>query len=223
VFAVVDNEQQLLVSEVGAQELQGRRRSLVSEVEGCDHGVGHEGFVVYVGQFDEPGAVREPPPEVGCSADRQTRLSDAAWPDEADHSGSRQLLPDLGQLAPAPDEAGRISRKVAQTAPRSCHDRRLRRPAALTDPRIINPDDMGVRLSGQPEGMTHRLPTQRVQVIFVGIPPARQVARASGVSEVKVDGRQLSCLVRGSFQPFLEALRGSEVISLTSTPTLDGG
>jgi hypothetical protein len=71
--------------------------------------------------------------------------------------------------------------------------------------------------------MTQQLPTQRVQVTFVGTPPARQVARASGVSEVKVDGRRLSCLVRGSFQPFLEALRGSEVINLTSIPTPDGG
>ena len=40
---------------------------------------------------------------------------------------------------------------------------------------------------------------------------------------VEVDGRRLSCLVRGSFQPFLEALRGSEVINLTSIPTPDGG
>ena len=82
---------------------------------------------------------------------------------------------------------------------------------------------MGARPPAQPEGMTQQLPTQRVQVTFVGTPPARQVARASGVSEVKVDGRQLSCLVRGSFQPFLEALRGSEVINLTSIPTPDGG
>jgi hypothetical protein len=36
---------------------------------------------------------------------------------------------------------------------------------------------------------------------------------------VEVDGATLRCLVLGSFQPFLEALRGYEVISLTSTPT----
>jgi hypothetical protein len=71
--------------------------------------------------------------------------------------------------------------------------------------------------------MTQELPSHRVQLTFVGTPPARQVARASGVSEVKVDGRQLSCLVSGSFQPFLEALRGSEVLNLTSIPTLEGG
>jgi hypothetical protein len=39
------------------------------------------------------------------------------------------------------------------------------------------------------------------------------------VSDVAIDHSTLRCLVRGSFQPFLEALRGHEVISLTSTPT----
>jgi hypothetical protein len=67
--------------------------------------------------------------------------------------------------------------------------------------------------------MTEELPVQRVEVGFVGTPPLRAVERASGVSEVEVDGATLRCLVLGSFQPFLEALRGHEVISLTSTPT----
>lgn len=57
---------------------------------------------------------------------------------------------------------------------------------------------------------------QRVEVIFVGAPPARKVERASGVAEVEVDGRILRCTVHGSFQPFLEALRGHEVLSLKS-------
>jgi hypothetical protein len=52
----------------------------------------------------------------------------------------------------------------------------------------------------------------------VASPPARQVEAASGVSEVRVEGAILRCLVCGSFQPFLEALRGHEVISFTSTP-----
>jgi hypothetical protein len=67
--------------------------------------------------------------------------------------------------------------------------------------------------------MTEELPVQRVEVDFVGTPPVRTVERASGVSEVEVDGATLRCVVLGSFQPFLEALRGHEVISLTSTPT----
>ena len=57
---------------------------------------------------------------------------------------------------------------------------------------------------------------QQVEVTFVGTPPARQIESASGVSDVEVDGHLLRCLVYGSFQPFLEALRGYEVVSLTS-------
>jgi hypothetical protein len=71
--------------------------------------------------------------------------------------------------------------------------------------------------------MTQELPVQRVEVSFVGPPPIHQVMRASGVSEVEVDGALLRCLVCGSFQPFLEALRGHEVIGLTSTLTTAEG
>ena len=67
--------------------------------------------------------------------------------------------------------------------------------------------------------MTGSLPIQRVEVRFVGVPPAQRIERASGVSDVEVDGPILRCTVAGSFQPFLEALRGYEVISLQSTPT----
>jgi hypothetical protein len=57
-----------------------------------------------------------------------------------------------------------------------------------------------------------------VEVSFVGVPPARQIERASGVSEVEVDGLIVRCLVCGSFQPFLEALRGHEVVTLSASP-----
>lgn len=49
-------------------------------------------------------------------------------------------------------------------------------------------------------------------------PPAARVARASGVSDVETDGPVLRCTVTGSFQPFLEALQGYEVISLSAAP-----
>jgi hypothetical protein len=73
--------------------------------------------------------------------------------------------------------------------------------------------------------MTGELPVQRVEVSFVGTPPARQVMRASGVSQVEIEGATLRCVVCGSFQPFLEALRGHEVIRLQSTSdsNLEGG
>jgi hypothetical protein len=66
--------------------------------------------------------------------------------------------------------------------------------------------------------MRTRHPVQRVEVSFVGTPPVRQIERASGVSEVCIDGPVVRCLVTGSFQPFLEALRGHEVITLQSMP-----
>ena len=68
-------------------------------------------------------------------------------------------------------------------------------------------------------GMFEEPRIHRVEVSFVGTPPARQVERASGVSDVAVEGSILRCLVCGSFQPFLEALRGHEVVGLTSIPT----
>jgi hypothetical protein len=71
--------------------------------------------------------------------------------------------------------------------------------------------------------MNEELPTRRVEITFIVRPPARQVARAAGVSDVAVDGTRVHCVVCGSFQPLLEALRGYEVIGLTSTPTSDGG
>jgi hypothetical protein len=63
--------------------------------------------------------------------------------------------------------------------------------------------------------------TRRVEITFVATPPARQIERASGVSEVEVDGHTIRCFVCGSFQPFLEALRGHEVIRLSAIPVLD--
>jgi hypothetical protein len=64
--------------------------------------------------------------------------------------------------------------------------------------------------------------TDRVEVTFIGTPPTRRIERASGVTDVEVDGQTVRCLVIGSFQPFLEAVRGYEVLSLTAIPAVDG-
>ena len=68
--------------------------------------------------------------------------------------------------------------------------------------------------------MSVQLPIQRVEVSFVGTPPVAQIERASGVSGVERDGPIVRCLVAGSFQQFLDALRGHEVITLQSTPAV---
>jgi hypothetical protein len=67
--------------------------------------------------------------------------------------------------------------------------------------------------------MAEQPPVLRVEVSFVGPAPTLQVARASGVSDVETDGSVLRCLVCGSFQPFLEALRGHEVIGFNAVPS----
>jgi hypothetical protein len=69
--------------------------------------------------------------------------------------------------------------------------------------------------------MIAKHPVQRVEVSFTGTPPVRQIERASGVSEVVADGPIVRCLVTGSFQSFLEALRGHEVLTLQSTPAAE--
>jgi hypothetical protein len=61
----------------------------------------------------------------------------------------------------------------------------------------------------------------RVEVTFVAAPPARQIERASGVSQVEIDDHAIRCVVSGSFQPFLESLRGHEVLGFTSIPARD--
>ena len=61
--------------------------------------------------------------------------------------------------------------------------------------------------------------TQRVEVTFDGTAPTRQIEQALGVSDVQVDGQIVRCLVCGSFQPFLEAVRGYEVVRLTAIPS----
>jgi hypothetical protein len=70
--------------------------------------------------------------------------------------------------------------------------------------------------------MAEELPVRRVEVSFVGAAPASPVARATGVSDVQTDGSTLRCVVCGSFQPFLEALRGHEVVGFDSAPPSAG-
>jgi len=66
--------------------------------------------------------------------------------------------------------------------------------------------------------MTEELTIRRVEVSFVGRPPTRVLERTRGVSNIETEGPVLRCLVCGSFQPFLEALRGYEVIAFESMP-----
>ncbi|TRW46715.1 hypothetical protein [Georgenia yuyongxinii] len=66
--------------------------------------------------------------------------------------------------------------------------------------------------------MNDEVISSRVEIHLARKPPAARVARAAGVSEVKVSGTVLTCLVCGIFQPLLESLQGYEVVCLWSSP-----
>ena len=84
--------------------------------------------------------------------------------------------------------------------------------------RIGNSADVRAGRDSYGHDMAAEAPSvQRVEVTFVGPAPVRSVVRASGVSDVEADGSRLRCVVSGSFQPFLEALRGHEVLRLVTT------
>ncbi len=71
--------------------------------------------------------------------------------------------------------------------------------------------------------MLEDIAIRRVEVSFVGRPPAKVLERTRGVTDVQVEGPILRCLVNGSFQPFIEALRGYEVITFESIPEPERG
>ena len=113
VLAVVHDQQQLLVVQVGKQEVQGLERGLVPQVQGRHDGIADQRWVLDFGELDQPSAAAEAACEIGRDPDRQARLADPARPYQADQAGPGELLPDFGQLTAAADEAGRLGRKVA--------------------------------------------------------------------------------------------------------------
>ena len=196
---------------MGQHDRQWLGRGLVPEVQCGGHRVDHQGGIADLGQFDPPGSGREAAREVGGHPNCQAGLSDASGTDETDESSSGQGPAKLRQLPAASYEGCRLGGKVADPTPGPGHDYASNQQFGRWWRRVA------VRSVVY---MIENAAIQRVEVTFVGTPPVRQIERASGVSDVEVDGQLLRCLVFGSFQPFLEALRGYEVISLTSTKGL---
>ena len=150
--------------------------------------------------------------------------------DQADQPRLGKLPSEFRQHAAATDETRRFSRQVARAAAWPRHREEeittaatARRKSGSIGVFSVIPPISALHVVRSLIRMTEEPPVQRVEVSFVGTPPFLQVERASGVSEVEVNGAILRCLVCGSFQPFLEALRGHEVISLKSTSTRGEG
>jgi len=68
----------------------------------------------------------------------------------------------------------------------------------------------------------HDIRFRRVELEVAGPPPLAAIAAAAGVDVVSAEGQRVRCSVRGSFAPLLQALAGTEVLSLSShEPSLE--
>ncbi len=70
----------------------------------------------------------------------------------------------------------------------------------------------------------HHIRVHRVEIEFApgAAVPAEKITAAAGVESTKVEGNRVSCVVHGSFEPLLEAIRDVEVVDLVSTePSLE--
>jgi ABC-2 type transport system ATP-binding protein len=68
----------------------------------------------------------------------------------------------------------------------------------------------------------HEMRFHEVVIEFGGDVPEAAVRAASGIEDVVVDGRRLTCTVHGGFDPLLAAIRGSTVNDLVSRePSLE--
>jgi ABC-2 type transport system ATP-binding protein len=68
----------------------------------------------------------------------------------------------------------------------------------------------------------HRIRSKHVEIEFAGEIPVERLKAAAGVEDVQVSGQGVRCLVRGDFEPLLEAVAQAHVVSLTShEPSLE--
>ncbi len=155
VLAVVHQEQQLPVPQVGEQESPRLGRGLVAQVQGREDRVPHQVGVPDIGQLDQPCAVREGAGEIGPDPDREAGLADAARADERDQANRAELLPQLRELAAAADEAGRLGGQVASATGWPGHGAQHGTPAArgrFAHDRITKPIDAVVPAAPQAGG-----------------------------------------------------------------------
>ena len=68
----------------------------------------------------------------------------------------------------------------------------------------------------------HRIRTKRVEVEFAGEVPLARLQSAQGVEDLRVAGNRVHCVVRGDFEPLMEAIAHAHVVNLTShEPSLE--
>jgi ABC-2 type transport system ATP-binding protein len=68
----------------------------------------------------------------------------------------------------------------------------------------------------------HEIRFHQVEIQFAGTVPVEAITRAAGVDRVEVKDSRLRCIVRGSFEPLMQALRDGHVINFAShEPSLE--
>ena len=70
----------------------------------------------------------------------------------------------------------------------------------------------------------HHIRAHHVELVFAPEErvPEAAIRSAAGVEDIKVDGERVTCMVRGSFAPLLDAIRNAKVTDLVSTePNLE--
>jgi hypothetical protein len=85
-----------------------------AQVQRGQQGAADQRRVAHLGQLGQPRPVPEPAAQVRGEPHRQPGLADPAGPGQGDQPGLGERAPDLGGLAAAADEAGRLGGQVAR-------------------------------------------------------------------------------------------------------------
>ena len=110
-LAVVQDQQQLFVTQVLDQRFLRRPGSAVLDLQDSDDRLGEQRGTLQLGQLDQPHPVSECPLLGSADPYRQPRLADAAEAGEGDDAGLGQQPRDLRDVALAPDEAAHLGRQ----------------------------------------------------------------------------------------------------------------
>ena len=100
-FAVVENEEQLLFRQVVDKQHNRRLSRVVAQAQRGQDGCGNQARISNLLKVHEPYAVRKRSRQLTPSMQCQARLSDAAGTSEREQTRIRERGPDGGELAAA--------------------------------------------------------------------------------------------------------------------------
>jgi hypothetical protein len=114
VLAVVHQQEEPAIGQEPGQHLHRLAGGLVGDAERVRDRLRNEHLVLQRGQFDQPDAVGEGPPQRAGHPQRQPGLADATDAGQRHQARRRHQPADLGHLRAPPDEAAQLRRDVAR-------------------------------------------------------------------------------------------------------------